>query len=766
MALIYCDSLATGANNGTSWVNAYTSLQAAVDAASTSDTIYTNAPESAPLRPASRAVSGITIITDEGQSQHTWISNGYALSWTDVGGGVFSASLATKPVRVAYDFKRDDETGTVTGVNLNDAKFGGYVDRAIEAFPGISRSDLVAWYGFLVENTSTPTTPGDGEWGHSSGTLYVNPPGSPTLATVNDRTQYCPDTIDAINLNGNSNTVTCTSPYGLTTILTPGVASNGGYSVKMGGTNGVIRGVRGIANGWHCCGHAIASNTSGSRMERCINITHAAGGDSDIANPFVFFSANNGSNYVADRMISILVPLLRHDGHPLQSTFLGTFGLSHTSVLGATISNVSWRRCHSIDMTSLVATKHSVSVGGIGSFIVANNAPAPSQASPSSWSHIAEDCYGSGRSAVPRSRIMHRRCRLDRMALGSNSDNIAAMTVAGNDYYRIEDSILWPGRNSHGLWNSGSSTNGWAEVVRSLIFIERSTATSPRPSIMQGHNVPFRIESSALGTIAAAGVVGHSNQPSSTTGPLITSNSRNIFGAGMSGSYQDHSNTGVAAKDWAYWRDGTDGKVTGGSGDLDSRSIAITTSLTNLTPLRDGDTLEFTNGQSMYVAFIGRTAGSVTVEVIGGVMSPSSEFTDRIPKAMTPGQVAVLSVEMLGAGTITVTGGDDIPVELTATAQEQHIMMQAMLETRGGDLKVLWKTLVSQLTGSQVAAPTYQILSNNTVLASGSLTWTGSEFRAETLSATLPVRQNYTLRCTASIGGNSVTREQLITPRY
>jgi hypothetical protein len=92
--------------------------------------------------------------------------------------------------------------------------------------------------------------------------------------------------------------------------------------------------------------------------------------------------------------------------------------------------------------------------------------------------------------------------------------------------------------------------------------------------------------------------------------------------------------------------------------------------------------------------------------------------------------------------------------------------IQAMLETRSGDLKVLWKANLVSLTGSQVASPTYQIVSNNTVLASGSLTWTGSEFRAETLSATLPVRQNYTLRCTASIGGNSVTREQLITPRY
>lgn len=767
MATIYCSSLAAGANNGTSWTDAYTSLQSAVDASASGDTILSNSTEAAPLRPATRSASNRTIITDEGPSGETWISNGYTATWTDAGGGVFSVALATKPAQVAYDFKRDDEDGTVTGVDLNNAAYSPSVDRAIAAFGAITKADLVAWYGFLSENTSTPTTPSVGEWGYSSGTLYIHPPGSPAIASVNALAQYCPDEIDAINLNGNGNQVIATSrAFGLTTILTPGAGGNAGYSVKLGGTNGRIRGVRGIANGWHAMGHAIASSTAGSRIERCINITHAAEGDSDAANPFVFFSSDGGSNYLGDRLISVLVPLLRYDGSPLQTSFNGLLGLSHTTALGTFINDLLWKRCYSLDLTALIEAKHSVSVAGVGSFISASNAVTPTQNTPSSWETIAEDCEGIGISAVPRAKVRHVRCRLNRLGLGSAADTITAMTTVGNDYYRLEDSLMWAGENVHGWINSGSASNGWVELNKSIVFIEASTG---RPGVVQGHNVPFRIESSSVGTVAAAGVAAKSNQASSTTGPLVTSDSLNVFGHGMAGSYQDHSNTGaVAAKDWAYWRAGTDSKVTGGSGDIDSQRIAITTSLTDFTPLRDGGGVSVSGRFTCYVAHIGRTSSNVTVALpSGATMGELSDFSTASPTAMSPGGLKVLDVYLTSTGDVTLTPGIGDPVTVTLTSpavveQAPLFVVNFRRDTGRAVMGVVWRdseNVNGQLTDVSI------VIRNGAgeTVMTGVPTVANNVFRLESGSNFLQNNRTYSLHITFNHNGAVMTKDTLVS---
>lgn len=95
-----------------------------------------------------------------------------------------------------------------------------------------------------------------------------------------------------------------------------------------------------------------------------------------------------------------------------------------------------------------------------------------------------------------------------------------------------------------------------------------------------------------------------------------------------------------------------------------------------------------------------------------------------------------------------------------------YYTIQALLATRSGGLSVLWKANTESLVGAQVSSPTYAIYRDSTLLASGNLTWSGTEFISEELSEALTPRQVYTLKCTATIGGESVTREQLIFPRY
>lgn len=96
MATIYADTTATGANDGSSWADAYTTLQTAVDALTEGDTLYANAPEGTPFRPALRSAmpDDVTIYTSRGSNGETWINNLYTASWTDAGGGVWSLALA------------------------------------------------------------------------------------------------------------------------------------------------------------------------------------------------------------------------------------------------------------------------------------------------------------------------------------------------------------------------------------------------------------------------------------------------------------------------------------------------------------------------------------------------------------------------------------------------------------------------------------------------------------------------------------------------
>lgn len=93
-------------------------------------------------------------------------------TWTNVSGNVWSVALASSPTQIC----------NVSAYTLDN----------------ITR---------LTKNTSTPTTPGTGEWGHSAGTLYVNSTTDPNAKIYEANTFNSNNTNTIINVSANNVTL-------------------------------------------------------------------------------------------------------------------------------------------------------------------------------------------------------------------------------------------------------------------------------------------------------------------------------------------------------------------------------------------------------------------------------------------------------------------------------------------------------------------------------------------------------------------------------
>jgi hypothetical protein len=83
MATIFCDPSATGSNNGTSWENAYTSLQAAIDAGAATDEVWVKA----------RSIS-LSATIDFDNANNIKVYGGFATGLTGTSGSVAGRDLA------------------------------------------------------------------------------------------------------------------------------------------------------------------------------------------------------------------------------------------------------------------------------------------------------------------------------------------------------------------------------------------------------------------------------------------------------------------------------------------------------------------------------------------------------------------------------------------------------------------------------------------------------------------------------------------------
>lgn len=652
MANYYADPTASGSEDGSSWANAFTTIQAAFDTVSEGDIIYTNSTESNPFRKpgngtiATLSTNNVTIYTDRGPDSGTWVDGSDYATWTDAGGGIFSLVLAEEPSNVYYDFKRDDISGSVTGIDLTSGVKASYIDRAC-SFYGISESDLVAWYGQLIDGGAT-ATPSEGEWGYTGGTLYINPPGSPDLATVNSLASYYLQgtTSRKVGISIDAQNCTITGDWmGLTMIRFPGEFSNGGYCVLSTNHGNTIRGVRGIDCGWHTVGAAI-NDTSNTLIENCIAINQrATSSGNGFGNPFVLFTETGGENLnqrIRD-CIFIGCPHLLTDGSPVStSNWSPQIFYAHTG--GTSMTGISSLRMWQFDYHEELESKHGITLGGIGGGASSGNVSNPSFDDEFSWVFVDEGSFYIG-ATVARSGTRYVRCVFDGSGVRTNSSESILMSRPGNDFYRFEDCQIWTGNFDISYFNNPGASD-FVELIRNFIYIQSTDA--PHAFLCRGNNATkIIIRSCAIGSNATNHVVISSNLASNPSGPDVYSDSNNVFGPSFAGAYQPHINTAVPELGFDSWRSGVSGNVIGGSGDRNGIYFSVFRNNNSFILLSDGDSFESSSYEhSFSIVNLDDSSLDITVDIPNDVyVTESSDFEDGVPLSLSAGELKTLELK-------------------------------------------------------------------------------------------------------------------------
>jgi hypothetical protein len=153
---VYVNSVTgAAANPGTSALPCATLSQALTVASKCKTVVKVTAPATSPLRESVAVQSTlpqVVIESGDGSPWHLYGSTKVTSGWTSAGGGVYSRSLSVTAYSVVV---------TTLTQTIGDRTFA------------LS----------LTKNTGTPTTPGEGEFGYSSGTLYIKLPASANPAS-------------------------------------------------------------------------------------------------------------------------------------------------------------------------------------------------------------------------------------------------------------------------------------------------------------------------------------------------------------------------------------------------------------------------------------------------------------------------------------------------------------------------------------------------------------------------------------------------------
>ncbi len=400
---VYVDASAGGTDDGSSWTNAFRSLQSAIDALEPGDTLRSRGTfaEAVDIR-----TEDIQWFGDDDPDRPTWIrGDRYSTDWapTETPGVYTLAGIAElvgtehKPGSIVYDYKRDDLQGSVTGVDLR---------RHMDELPA---NGAGVYFGHLkpmdtVEQVEA--TPSSWCWDEANDAVYLHVPEGVTFDPA--KAGVC------INgLNGVSVWVGDVRISGVNTICTPGVKHNSGYGLKGLGTfsGGVFENCDIVDSGWHAAGFEIGSPTNCTL--RNIRAWSSGVDGSNANNPFVFFAYDNvpNANHLGEDLTFHAYPLLGTDGAPIYSVFLPKLGLTHpTYFAGSQLGGVLWRRCKLFSYEDEIEHKHGVEVEYGGNSIAATGVPAYDPDDPDDYQVVVEDSYFEGSSAVPTGNIRFERC--------------------------------------------------------------------------------------------------------------------------------------------------------------------------------------------------------------------------------------------------------------------------------------------------------------------------------------------------------------------
>lgn len=365
---LYVDPNAAGANDGSSFTDAWTSLASA--AASTGirpdDQLLLNASSAAPLVGGQHFNNlwGIDLICRSGDDGAYNATNGRLFSTaTGPTAGVFTATGITEPTHVVWNW-RADPTGATTGW-VNDAQ-----DVALLNKHSVAERDRTPKLGFLVRNTGTPTTPGEGEWGWTStagGSLFLNPPGAPDQATVRTSARYCLPGSHGIGLLGCGKATFAGPAY---FDLYPSI-TNSEYGLFANGQDMVVSDVTVNAGGWHGMGSAGVSPINGPRntFRRIVAIgTTGDEATSGSSNGLVFYQPNTATEFgghVAENYVFIGAPRFLNSGVPATTNWLPQPVIVHSDAPVTTMSAIISRGL-AIDKTDQLEAFHGITNNAVG----------------------------------------------------------------------------------------------------------------------------------------------------------------------------------------------------------------------------------------------------------------------------------------------------------------------------------------------------------------------------------------------------------------
>ena len=567
MPTLYASSVATGANNGTSWADAYTDLQAALNALQSGDHLHLDAPETKPWRGGYNLASrnGWTIDCNQGPSGATWLRGGILYSDWTAAGAVFSRTVAVAPRYVAYDFKRDNVKGAITGVDLT-------VERPAQWLAELGREaeDAVAWYGFLKPAATVTTSPADGEWSHTGGRLYVNPPGSPTLAEVAANCEPCVSSTNAILLNA------CEdfdfNGRGLTGILYPDYGSNAGYIVKANNcARGTIRGARGIAVGWHGFGFAAASRERCRLQDLLVVGQTISDGVGSVANPYVL--AGDGAAGPADAHFTSLAAVMHApaltNGRPLfndQGRYDAVLLIAHTTTTGDYLP-IRADRTLLLDFSHHQATRHGLTLPNSGGKMFSGSAAVGQPESLNGWGIVIADSKAWGRAAVPSPGVASDGCIFDRAGQGASDSPLIGLNGSLRMYLRR--CLLFTGRHALGYFSSLDS-NDLIVLDGCGIVIETDIGTHEPLAYANSSTAVLKlIETSVRSQTPNASVLLQTGN-SSFSGAHLAVSSGGLNRIDASLPYAARANNlAFAFKDWNWWR----ASVAGASADRSAMTL-------------------------------------------------------------------------------------------------------------------------------------------------------------------------------------------------
>ncbi len=552
----------TSAMAGTEWERNFYTDAASIDALlADGDTVKIDAPEDNPwlVQLDFTNTAGLNVICNAGPSGKTCMTDGRtSQAWTGAS-APFVLALAAKPTYVSNNYRRDTIDGAETGWNYSATELDDLFQW------GIPQAWACAPLGWMLEDTSTPTTPAVGRWGWLGGNLYVNPLGSPSLADVKANVRYYPGSrygilysnCDYLNHRG------MVDAWG----LPHGIGQYGAAVRSDGMTGGTIADVWAADTGWHAVTIAGAGGGINNTIVKCRAI--GGSGDSGAAisgprlgevNPFVIYQPVGESEYGGHRggnLVHLMSPMFLDSGAPVSNNFaprvVQTHSDSGTAFVGTSSPYaVEWDAIFGLEMSDRLQTRHSITISGRATLATHANGAIGDTTDPSTYPAKVTRGYLKGRGRIQfNGAVWYEECFHNGTGAGGVGD-ASHGGASGAFAIAYTDGWLIPGNHAEEFLDN-MDANDMIVLLENKIFlvnaVNRSGLIGQALDVAATYNLRLRgnqIESNGLNThcfVRASNATIYTNNLRSTL-----SLGGNVIGTAMEGT-GGHSNPGVAPWD-------------------------------------------------------------------------------------------------------------------------------------------------------------------------------------------------------------------------